>query len=126
VIWQARAGTPVKASAQLGSGAARGDRKAELFQARVENTSPRSGRSVTTSWSPLLGQVRASSRAGNPSGSKRVHRSVDRLSEVFFRNQWRLCLALCFGSKVLFSASNVKFHCEMVISLFQNNFVQKV
>lgn len=76
----------------------------------MENTGSRRGRRVTTSRSPLLRHVPASSRAGSPSGSARVRRSVNRLSQVSFGSRCRLCLPLRFGNKALLSARSARLH----------------
>lgn len=77
---------------------------------RVLEATAQGGASILQGWKSLGQQAWA---------------SLGESTEVF-RSQRRLCLALCFGNKVLFSARNARFHFGMVFfSLFQSIFVQK-
>lgn len=77
---------------------------------RVWEATAQAGVSILQGWKSLRQQAWA---------------SLGESTEVF-RSRHRLCLALCFGNKVLFSARSARFHFGMVFFfLFQSSFVQK-
>lgn len=101
---------PGKASAQLSFWAVSSGGRTEFFKVPGKSIFPWSGRSTAVCWSPSLRQ--GTSSAGNPSQvcdslkdafshTRKYAQLVKQLKEVFFGSQCRLCLALCFGNKVL-------------------------